>query len=522
AYVEVVSGDAKTQAMLRQFCFDGLVRWKLGSIIEGLPLILHSSVAMFLVGLSLYVSQISVPISTMISVITAGTFVFYLATSTIPVFFLDCPFRISSLVVVARPLRKLLRALLYALCNGLMKVFPNSHRVIPGLFHYSLPFRPLATLKMDEYEHATLPVQGGDWKSLSWLLSHSTNNSTKDIVTEGVSGLLDRLKGTDNEPLLLSTQEPRSLLLRVLVYSANRQEELEGRANGHDIIHTTWNAVITQALLTASRLDLSFSYPEKTWYMSRYLSDSPHQWQHFATHIWKRYVAAHREQSHEIGRYCLKLMLDVKLHMGRAIRSHLCLYGSQDDIRCAMAQQSTRDLLLKLDDHGYTPLHTAVSWGKLETVIALVETTPGLINAQTLDSQTALDQVWRTADSFDPRVLEYLLDNGANAPPSTLHLAAASGQSEGIQVLLDRGWDRTFKDESGALPVDLARADSISSYFFPDRFNTAIEYLENYQTVPLPHPKLLVAPPTTSHIREVPAGLISFGQVVSRNDVVGV
>ncbi|KAJ3717483.1 hypothetical protein C8R42DRAFT_587180, partial [Lentinula raphanica] len=58
AYTAITSGNAREQAMLHQFKYAGLIQWKVPEIIGILPLILHASLALFLVGLSLYISEL--------------------------------------------------------------------------------------------------------------------------------------------------------------------------------------------------------------------------------------------------------------------------------------------------------------------------------------------------------------------------------------------------------------------------------------------------------------------------------
>ncbi|KAG6832754.1 hypothetical protein H0H93_013462, partial [Arthromyces matolae] len=67
---------------------------------------------------------------------------------------------------------------------------------------------------------------------------------------------------------------------------------------------------------------------------------------------------------------------------------------------------------------------------------------------------------------------------------SALHVTAIHGSIDGVQYLLDRGWDRTTRNELGETPIDVARTPEI------------IKYLEEYQTVPFPRTNMLslVAP----------------------------
>ncbi|KAJ3880281.1 hypothetical protein F5051DRAFT_482140, partial [Lentinula edodes] len=58
AYSSMSAGSAKHRALVRQFRYAGLVKWKVTEIVGILPLILHTSLALFLIGLSLYISEL--------------------------------------------------------------------------------------------------------------------------------------------------------------------------------------------------------------------------------------------------------------------------------------------------------------------------------------------------------------------------------------------------------------------------------------------------------------------------------
>ncbi|KAH7872404.1 uncharacterized protein C8R40DRAFT_1017517, partial [Lentinula edodes] len=55
AYSSIIAGNAQQKAMIREFRYAGLVKWKVPEIVGILPLILHTSLALFLIGLSLYI-----------------------------------------------------------------------------------------------------------------------------------------------------------------------------------------------------------------------------------------------------------------------------------------------------------------------------------------------------------------------------------------------------------------------------------------------------------------------------------
>ncbi|KAG6835526.1 hypothetical protein H0H93_000537 [Arthromyces matolae] len=528
AYIEVVSGSAKTQAIIRQFRYDGLVKWKLGSIIEGLPLILHSSVGIFLIGLSLYVSQISLPICVVISCVTALTFAFYVATSMIPAFSPECPFRLSSMFFLARWLWIVSHPAVLLFKHLLKKLFP-SWKYNPRYDYLEEP--PLKTLKMEEYRQAIGPGPLEDstprytlsslheWKSLSWLFALSTDNSVKDIVLEGASSTLDRHHKEGWRSELLKNPATTSFLWRVLLYCSSRQNDLGETSNSSEIIPSMWDAFITKVLwMAGSGSPELLPTPEAP--------RNSANWECFELCIWKCYVSAWQSKNNTITKFCLRLIRG--LQMEYTIRSYLCKRGNRYDIFCAM-DKDTKDLFLTPDVRwGDTLLHRAAYESNLEAIIGLLETNPEWIDLKaTFSAKTPLDNAISPAFEidFDPRIVEYLLDHGASATPLTLHRAAKSPypNADSIKYLLDRGWDRTGKDSSGAMPVDLARLvkESTKEFFYMhERQNQVIDCLENYQTAPLPHP-LRIPPPTLEHI-DIATGAIPLDQAMSVHDEVAV
>ncbi|KAG6849232.1 hypothetical protein H0H93_010300 [Arthromyces matolae] len=480
AYIEVVSGSAKTQAMIRQFRYDGLVRWKLGAIIEGLPLILHSSVALFLVGLSLYVSQLSRSICAILSLITAMTFIFYLGTSMIPAFSVDCPYRLSSMFFLGRFLNFIALYVRHVFCVVVGTLFKSLHDWKYVYYRSRLPV--FDSLKDDESLYVRERPVGSSFKCFSWLFAQSTNTSTKDIVVEGASVLLDHANGlTSDEHFTLYQPEAASLLLDALVYCVNCQTAQNSGTN----FQSLWDTFISTMFATEPELLPSPRYEKQSVYLD-YLT--------FVIGVWKLYASACREKNQRARVYFLGIMR--VFGMENTIRDYLLMKGNQDDMRCAM-DTDTEFLFLRPDNtFGETMLHTAVIQNNLDAVIVLLEVHPELINMLTKPlpfQQTALDyalSMQRNEMAFNPQIVECLLDHGALRPYQALHITARDGNIDCIRVLLDRGFDRTARNGLGETPLDLAHTPEI------------IEYLECYQTVPLPHPHLLLPPEPTSDTAE--------------------
>ncbi|KAG6849461.1 hypothetical protein H0H93_008248 [Arthromyces matolae] len=474
AYIEVVPGDAKTQAMLRQFRFDGLTRWNLKTIIEALPLVLHSSVAIFLVGLSLYISQMSPSICALVSVITASTFIFYLGTSMVPAFSIDCPYRLPSMFPVTRFFVRIALMASYRFRNLVADAIPYLKGWAVPQWRWGRLLPRQTTLKSEESTCSSSHREA--WPCLSWLFRHSTNTSTKDVVVEGVTAAL-----VDSDlppsPSTCAKHGERSILCDVLKYSFHCQNLLEEKSHNDETIDrkSIWSTAVTMILSTPPKY---LSIPKKPFHGNFFL----------AADIWKRYTVAIREKEPRIIRNCVSLINASETQFEELICKYIMMLGSRDDLLCAMAQDNLTDVLCVP-----TWLHEAAAWGNMELVIALLDMKPEWINFQweSRNQQTPLEYalslpIWPDRPLLNPysQVLEYLLDHGASRPLEALHSAVFHDhRCDVIKLLLDRGWDRTAKNESSQTPIDIAR---IWRY----RVNRSdnLELLEHYQTVPLPHP----------------------------------
>ncbi|KAG9082053.1 hypothetical protein FRC06_005264, partial [Ceratobasidium sp. 370] len=87
------TGDAITQAEQRQKRYDGLTKWRMQGILEQLPVLMHLSLALFSVGLVLYLWSINIVVATIVTGVSLGALSFYLGTTLVPVKVEFCPFK---------------------------------------------------------------------------------------------------------------------------------------------------------------------------------------------------------------------------------------------------------------------------------------------------------------------------------------------------------------------------------------------------------------------------------------------
>ncbi|KAG6871876.1 hypothetical protein C0995_015465 [Termitomyces sp. Mi166 len=482
AYTAIVPGGAKTRALIRHFRFQGLTKWKLGNIIESLPMILHSSVAIFLVGLALYVSQLSTPICWIISVIAALTFLFYIGSSILPAFDIACPYRIAFMFSVAQPLVFALRMTRYAfscLWYGLhgqktLLLWPRMSKTSLKRAEHSEVF---------EHYYSPNDVIRITYDSFDWVISHSSNHSAKEVVVEGACGLLNDSwtlnlrRAYDPRPLILLSSKYNKFFLLAVTYSLSQLPDMSSTFTTKDEVeNSTFGRLIGNLMkifYTKSLLDppIALNWQEQ-------IEDA----------LLNAYTKALRRKYRALAQCILDWtgpnLLQSQSQYCRKILFSCAENGDGEDIHDLVDRGMD---LNHRDSENWTAVHYVVDLGNLSGVLALVEREPALMSIITNPprSATPLDLAFQSGNSD---IVACLLDHGADPPSNALHQAVWWYQNINlgfdtglpfINVLLDRGWDRTAEDEDGRTPIDIART-AASEY--TDKVTVA-DHLEHYQTV---------------------------------------
>ncbi|KAL1697756.1 hypothetical protein EV121DRAFT_274879, partial [Schizophyllum commune] len=115
-YESDITGPPKRRALVRHYRHVGLKLYKVHLIVPILPMLLHVSLLLFFIGLTLYVRQSDRSMSNGIIALTAMIYLVYLGTNILPVFRPQCPYRspLSTGVHWAKSLVALVYALLPA------------------------------------------------------------------------------------------------------------------------------------------------------------------------------------------------------------------------------------------------------------------------------------------------------------------------------------------------------------------------------------------------------------------------
>lgn len=133
--------------------------------------------------------------------------------------------------------------------------------------------------------------------------------------------------------------------------------------------------------------------------------------------------------------------------------------GLKDRVRALV--RGNRALLGRTSFDGWTPLHLAAHFGRTDVVRALLA--EGASHRAVSENSTKNQPLQAAAAGGQPEAVEVLLEAGADADArshegvTALHVAAANGRSEVVRLLLDAGARPDAKTDGGKTAQDFAR-----------------------------------------------------------------
>ncbi|SJL03725.1 uncharacterized protein ARMOST_07082 [Armillaria ostoyae] len=172
-YMLVSLGTLRDRCRLRQFRYMGLQQWGVDFIIGLLPVLMSASLALFLVGLVLFIIPLHVSIASVVGSVTFISFTAYLITNFLPILYPLCPYK--------TPLSQYIFPLYAYIMHNVkwIKSGDDTNKSSP---------KP-TTLKDAEIAAVELYVDEVDIHVLAWLYSMSSNPSVQNIVVQSTSAL---------------------------------------------------------------------------------------------------------------------------------------------------------------------------------------------------------------------------------------------------------------------------------------------------------------------------------------------
>ncbi|SJL01202.1 uncharacterized protein ARMOST_04520 [Armillaria ostoyae] len=187
-YLSVPSGTPRDRCHVRQFRYMGLEQWRVGFIIGLLPVLMSASLAVFLVGLVLFIIPLRVSIASVVGAITFISFSAYIVTNFLPILYPSCPYKTP-------------------LSQYMFPLYAYIRRRIPGS-------STAHTLREAESTVVRVSADEMDVQALVWLINVSSNPSVESIVIESTSAL--PLKSVDSFKYLIDHTNVPSACMQAL------------------------------------------------------------------------------------------------------------------------------------------------------------------------------------------------------------------------------------------------------------------------------------------------------------------
>ncbi|KAK0455545.1 uncharacterized protein EV420DRAFT_1644773 [Desarmillaria tabescens] len=170
--------------LTKQWIHQYMSQWGVAFIIGLLPVLMSASLAVFLVGLVLFIIPLRVSIASVVGAITFISFSAYIVTNFLPILYPSCPYK--------TPLSQYIFPLYtYILHNGVFNwlISPIS-KLGAGPPHKSTSDTPaVRTLRGAERAAVDASADETDVQALSWLIHMSSNPSVEKIVIESTGAL---------------------------------------------------------------------------------------------------------------------------------------------------------------------------------------------------------------------------------------------------------------------------------------------------------------------------------------------
>ncbi len=236
-YVVLPSGTPRERCFIRQYRFLGFQKWRVEVIVGVLPVLMHLALALFFIGLSLFLHPLRAALSWVIWMGTVLLIVAYVIVTILPMCFPQCPYRTPLCDLTYPPyfyVTSLVQPHYHRLCQLLQQfpyrtplfdlvylpyIFVTSlvqklyHRLLQvlqsiasrvtrtddsgndsehdsesdsGCSHIMAKPNSLKQLELDAVEKVSLRLSV---EALHWLFSASSNPAVQSIVIESIGGL---------------------------------------------------------------------------------------------------------------------------------------------------------------------------------------------------------------------------------------------------------------------------------------------------------------------------------------------
>ncbi|KAK0441430.1 hypothetical protein EV421DRAFT_732643 [Armillaria borealis] len=188
-YVALPSGTPRDRSFTRQFRYAGFQKWHVQVIIGLLPVLMHLALAIFLVGLVIFLQPLRQALSWVICAGTGVVYTAYVVATILPIIFPQCPYRTPLCDLVYISFRRLVPRVTWYDKHKFLSSFRE--RRFSDLFDclsrvYARNPQSLTKIESEFVQQTSTDLAP---EALHWLFSVSSNPTVQSIVIQSIGGL---------------------------------------------------------------------------------------------------------------------------------------------------------------------------------------------------------------------------------------------------------------------------------------------------------------------------------------------
>ncbi|SJL04841.1 uncharacterized protein ARMOST_08212 [Armillaria ostoyae] len=191
-YVALPSGTPRDRSLTRQFRYAGFQKWHVQVIIGLLPVLMHLALAIFLVGLVIFLQPLQQALPWVICAGTGLVYTAYVVATILPIIFPQCPYRTPLCDLVYISLCRVVPRVTW-IDEYRKQYFLHfwTQRDFKAMFHYlpRVQARDPQSLTTIESEFVQQTSTNLAPEALHWLFSVSSNPTVQSIVIQSTGGL---------------------------------------------------------------------------------------------------------------------------------------------------------------------------------------------------------------------------------------------------------------------------------------------------------------------------------------------
>ncbi len=204
-YEAMVGGTSRESARLRQYRFNGLLKWRVGTVVVVLPILLQLASVLFLAGLLVLLWTLHNTVAAITSFLVALVFTFFLGFTLLPVYKSDCSYRSPASFAIYAVLRCIRNEVLRAI-RGVCKVIYGLSMEWEMFIHvHRAHFDRLGVFAHQAYDN--MPTWRGRDQNVIYLHHADLDRA---IVTTAYSTTADK-KFLASMPVIFSDLDPEQV-----------------------------------------------------------------------------------------------------------------------------------------------------------------------------------------------------------------------------------------------------------------------------------------------------------------------